>query len=122
MKKIVSLFILIILCSHGATLMWDRNPPITSDYLGYRVYWGTDSHSYIKSIDVKTNNQWLITDVPVGTIYFSVTAVYSNLWMNGDYWVDYYETDFADEIFWLNTNQLPSKVMGLQIIKVEKIN
>jgi hypothetical protein len=44
------------------------------DLAGFRIYYGTSSFTYTRSIDVKKVTQYTLQNLPQGTWYFAVTA------------------------------------------------
>lgn len=86
----------------GAILEWDRNPE--TNVLGYRVYTGTNSRAYTFTLDVSNSISCELTNLPLksGTNFFAVTA----------YDEAFLESDFSDEVFWVNK---PSKPKGVRI-------
>jgi len=58
------------------TLAWD---PVTSSTLtGYKLYYGSSSHSYSSSLNVGNVTTYSVSGLGTGTTYFCVTATYSS--------------------------------------------
>ncbi|HUK56126.1 MAG TPA: fibronectin type III domain-containing protein [Nitrospiria bacterium] len=55
-----------------AALTWD--PSTQTGLSGYKVYYGTASHSYSTSIDAGNQTSYTVTGLGTGTYYFAVTA------------------------------------------------
>jgi type IV pilus assembly protein PilY1 len=68
-------------------LAWNANTE--SDLSGYKVYYGTTSKSYIKSIDIGNEINYTLTALTSGQTYFIVVTAYDNL---------YYESGFSLEV------------------------
>src|SRR5437773_12292233 len=68
--------IFLFVCSADAgqlTVAWTANTE--SNLAGYKVYYGTSSHSYQTSIDVGNQTTYIVTGLLAGqTYYFAVTA------------------------------------------------
>lgn len=58
------------------TLSWTAVPD--SSVLGYKVYWGTDSHSYEANGDAGPNPTYTVTGLSAGTTYFFAVSAYSS--------------------------------------------
>ncbi len=72
-----SAFLLFILLpvaasAQAVSLAWDPNTE--TDLAGYKVYYGTASHSYTTVIDVHNVTTYSVTGLGAGTWYFAVTA------------------------------------------------
>ena len=68
-------------------LAWDANTE--SNLLGYKVYYGTISKSYINSVDIGNEISFTLTGLAQGQAYFIVVTAYDNL---------YYESVFSLEV------------------------
>ncbi len=113
MKRLIStilVFGLILFCvievyAYDVTLTWDApttnadGTPLT-DLAGYKVYYGTSSRDYTKTIDVGNTTTYQITGLSGGTYYFAVTA----------YDTSGNESDYSEEVSksFIQENQLPT--------------
>ena len=57
-----------------ATLAWDRNPE--NDIAGYRLYCGTASLNYTTRIDVGNTDQYTVTGLAAGVVYYFAATAY----------------------------------------------
>lgn len=111
MKKLVIFALLfIVMLSSAVTFRW--NPNSESDLAGYRIYWGTNSRSYVVIHDCGLTNVVSIdkTNFPINTdIYVSVTA----------YNTSGLESDHSNEVGFYVTNnsvvRIPLKVRGFRL-------
>ena len=72
----------------SVTVSW--NPNSETDLAGYKIYYGTQSRNYDKTIDVGNTTSYRITNLSDGlTYYFAVTA----------YDTANNESDFSEEVF-----------------------
>jgi hypothetical protein len=99
--SILLILLILSLCSRAAsvTLEWDANTE--PNIAGYRVYWGTASRTYSRTLSVTTTSA-TITNLFPGTNYFAVTAFDDNG----------LESDFSDEVW---TVIRPGKPTGFRI-------
>ena len=58
--------------ANDAILSWDPNTE--PDLAGYKVYYGTASHSYGPPIVVGKQTTYTVTGLGIGTYFFAVTA------------------------------------------------
>ncbi|MGB7621818.1 MAG: fibronectin type III domain-containing protein [Terriglobia bacterium] len=65
----------VLLVAGDAILTWNPN---TDAVAGYKVYYGTVSHTYGSPIDVGNQTTYTVTGLPTGTYYFAVTAYNSS--------------------------------------------
>ncbi len=65
----------VLLVAGDAILTWNPN---TDSVAGYKVYYGTVSHTYGSPIDVGNQTTYTVTGLPTGTYYFAVTAYNSS--------------------------------------------
>lgn len=72
--------------SFSVTLAWDGSPE--PGVRGYKIYYGTNSGKYDRSVDVGKVQKYTIRDLPRGTYYFAVTA----------YMSPEIESDFSNEV------------------------
>lgn len=79
---------------NAITLDWNRNPE--PEVTGYKVYIGSASHAYTRSI-LTTENTLTLSNLPPGTNFFAVTAVAPGQ-----------ESDYSDEIFWVASLSAPT--------------
>jgi len=70
-----------------ATLAWDRNTE--SDIAGYRLYYGTASRDYTTRIDVGNTDQYTVTGLAAGVIYYFAATAYD---------VDGNESGFSEQV------------------------
>ena len=78
----------------SVTLSWDVSDSNTdgspsSDLAGYKVYYGTSSTNYTKSINVGNNTRIVISDLQTGTKHYIAVTAYN---VSGN------ESDYSDEI------------------------
>lgn len=88
------------ICSADVQLSW--NPSTDTFATGYKIYWGTTSHSYLTAIDVgKVTNTIINTDsfVLTGVYYFAATT-YAPA---DDGTTNLSESNFSNEVIWTNT-------------------
>jgi hypothetical protein len=88
---VVSLSLLIIINNvYAAQITLDWDPNIESDLAGYKIYYGTSSRNYSKSVNIASPNitTCTISDlIEEQTYYFAATAYNSNL-VESDYSVE----------------------------------
>jgi len=69
------------------TFAWDASPD--ADLVGYRVYYGTSSGTYLQSpgagIDVGNVLTKLVTGLTRGVTYFFAVTAYDSQGLEGDY-------------------------------------
>ena len=82
--------------SATVTLRWDANPE--PDIAGYRLYYGTASHTYTQAIDVGNSTTATVSNLPAGVIYFALTAYNTTCW--GGVWAGCsdFESPFSNEV------------------------
>ena len=75
------------------TLAWDASP--STNVVGYKIYWGTDSTNYTNSLTVSNVLTATVTNLQSGiTYYFAATAFDS----------ESYESDYSNEVNWFIAN------------------
>ena len=70
-----------------ATAIWDPNSEAT--LAGYKIYYGTQSRSYIFSRDVGNQTSYIITGLAAGTKYFFAVTAYDTYG---------YESNYSEEV------------------------
>lgn len=63
------------------TLSWTAVPD--SSVLGYKVYWGTESHYYEANVDAGPNPTYTVSGLSAGTMYFFSVSAYSSAGESG---------------------------------------
>jgi type IV pilus assembly protein PilY1 len=71
--------------SIAAQLKLSWNPNIESDLAGYKIYYGTQSKTYLKSIDVGNITNYVLTGLIAGRTYFLVATAYNTTYIESDY-------------------------------------
>jgi len=73
--------------SQSVTLAWDRET--AAGIAGYRVYQGTNSRAYYRTVDAGTNTQASLTGLVNGVTYFFAVTAYNSSGL---------ESDFSNEV------------------------
>ena len=84
----------------GVQLFWTYSPDVT--VTGYKIYWGTNTRSYYKMVDVGNVTNTIIdnTNFTVNVpYYFAATAYDTNS-----------ESDFSNEAIWTNVPTVPLNI------------
>lgn len=79
----------------AVTLIW--NPNSETNLLGYKVYTGTNSRTYHSLYNVGNVTNWPAQNLNLGTNYLAVTAY-------GQYGTNVLESDYSNEVIWVETN------------------
>lgn len=87
------LFLFVTTSLFGAQVKLSWNPNSESDLAGYKVYWGTASGSYSKSVDVDNETSYTtITGLSHEVEYFFAVTAYD---LTGN------ESGYSNEVSWL---------------------
>jgi fibronectin type 3 domain-containing protein len=104
MKLIGAMFLAAVAMVAGARLEWD--PVLDADLAGYKVYVGTNSDQYFRSIDVGNTLQWNIAGLNERTTYYFALTAYD---------AEPLESAFSDEVFYTTPNLPPSPPGGVRV-------
>ena len=86
----------------NVTLAWDPNPE--PNLAGYKIHYGSQSHSYTSSIDVGKQTSYTITGLADGqTYYFAATA----------YDTEGNQSDYSTEVTWASAPPLDTDGDGI---------
>jgi len=96
MRALFVVFLLLVLSpslvmAGDVTLAWDPNSE--TDLAGYKLYYGTASGAYTESIDVGNVNEFTITGLDTGVLYYFAATAYD---VDGN--ESYYSNEVSHEI------------------------
>lgn len=93
--------------AQAIVLEWDANSE--TNIAGYRVFVGPTSRGYVTNYTTtNTFHQIANTNLFIGINFFAVTA----------FDMDGLESEYSDEVFWVNSTNRPGAVKGLRVRKL----
>jgi chitodextrinase len=77
----------------SVTLIWDTpttytdGTPVTG-FVGFKVYYGTESRVYPYIVDVQNSTSWTISSLVPGTTYYFAMTAYDSSGVESDYSIE----------------------------------